>query len=249
MDDALEFPATKRNPKEAALIARSEEALLTRADNVFVSSQHLGSVVIGRGAAPYKVTIINNAIEISKFQVNATQLPDAIKHFFNRPERKIIYIGTISEWFDFELILKMLDRYHNTVCFLVGYDDAAVPSHDRLIYLGMVEHRYVAAIMKHADLLVMPFVINDLILSVNPVKLYEYIYSNVPSLAIRYPESEQFEPYVNLYDNEAEFFAVVEKLLNGTLVDSASINAKREFALASTWENRIQAMVDVINNQ
>jgi hypothetical protein len=36
----------------------------------------------------------------------------------------------------------------------------------------------------------MPFQVTDLIQSVNPVKLYEYIYSNKASISVRYDETE-----------------------------------------------------------
>ena len=47
--------------------------------------------------------------------------------------------------------------------------------------------------------LVMPFKLDDLVQAVNPVKLYEYVYSHKPAIAIHYAETEQFEQFVHLY--------------------------------------------------
>jgi hypothetical protein len=157
--------------------------------------------------------------------------------------RKMIYVGTTADWFDFEVVIEALDRCPSTVCLLFGLADVPIPKHPRLIYVGMVEHRYVARIMAQADLLIMPFLLNDLVLSVNPIKLYEYAYSGVPSLAVHYPETEQFSPYVHLYRDRAEFIAVVERMVAGTLVETVDRDAKRAFALGSTWQNRVGEML------
>jgi hypothetical protein len=51
-------------------------------------------------------------------------------------------------------------------------------------------HTRVKSIMAEADILFMPFQVTDLIQSVNPVKLYEYIYSNKASISVGYDETE-----------------------------------------------------------
>lgn len=244
MDDSLEFPMAKLNSKERNKIAAYEQFLLERADIVFVSSNQLGSLMIDRGASQGKVVTVNNAIELSKASEDLKVLPEAVESAFAAPGFKVVYVGTIADWFDFELVIESLDRYPETVCYLIGLADVAIPKHDRLKYLGMVEHRHVAGIMKRADLLIMPFILNDLVMSVNPIKLYEYINSGVPGLAVRYPETEQFDEYIHLYKDKAEYFDVMASLVSGTLNESVDLQRKQAFALANTWGARVEEMME-----
>ena len=94
-----------------------------------------------------------------------------------------MYVGTISEWFDFDLLISILDEYKTINAVLIGPSDVKIPKHDRIHYLGTVERKYIFNIMSHAWVLVMPFLINELVKSVNPVKLYEYIYMGKPIIA------------------------------------------------------------------
>ncbi len=246
MDDSLEFPAAKLNPGERDKIAYYEKALLERANIVFVSSNQLGALMINRGASKGKVATVNNAIELSNASEYPVVLPKAIESAFDGPGIKVVYVGTIADWFDFKLVLESLDRYPEIVCYLIGLADVTIPQHDRLKYLGMVEHRYVAGIMQRSDLLIMPFVLNDLVLSVNPIKLYEYINSGVPGLAVRYPETEQFDNYIHLYKTKEECFDTIKALVSGTLKESVDLQRKQAFAQANTWGARVQEMMDLL---
>jgi hypothetical protein len=50
--------------------------------------------------------------------------------------------------------------------------------------MGQNHTKEIKSIMAEADILFMPFQVTDLIQSVNPVKLYEYIYSNKASISV-----------------------------------------------------------------
>lgn len=114
----------------------------------------------------------------------------------------ITYIGTISQWINWDLILKSLKSFDNIEYHFYGPLDCTVPSHERIFYKGILPQNKIADAMQASDLLVMPFYVNSLIESVNPVKLYEYILSGIPSMACGYSESEKFSDYVYLYYNE-----------------------------------------------
>ena len=104
-----------------------------------------------------------------------------------------------SEWLNIPLLIEALNLYNELTIYLVGPCDIKIPKHERLIIVGPVNHSLVFEFMKNADVLIMPFVVNELIKAVNPVKLYEYIYSCKPVISVYYAETEPFEPYIYLY--------------------------------------------------
>ena len=60
----------------------------------------------------------------------------------------------------------------------------------------------------------MPFVVNDIILSVDPVKLYEYLNFNKNIISVHYPEIDRFSDFVNFYNSNKELISVIFKLMN-----------------------------------
>ena len=233
MDDSLEF---KKTDYEKQLYIKAEKMLMKRADLVISSAEHLRNVLLRRydEIAPGKIKVLNNGL--------AKRLIDNI-HKTKRPistgkVKNIVYIGTISEWFDFDLIMSSLEKFDSIKYTLYGPADIEIPSHERMIYKGFVEHEKIDEIMQNADLLIMPFKLNPIVESVNPVKLYEYISSRTPIASIRYGESEKFAPFVYLYKNKEEYFDILCDLNNDKMIEIDAKEAEK-FLNNNSWEQRV----------
>lgn len=237
MDDMLEFPYMKRYPKLALYEAKEEKQLLLDADIVLCSAKALQDKLEKRYGVHRDMEIVNNAItdEITTYSEQGETLP----------QNSLVYIGTISEWFDFKSVISALNVHPELNVLLYGpIRMQNPPKHERLIFKGAVNHKEILGIMNSADGLMMPFVVNELIESVNPVKLYEYIYSGKPICASRYGETEKFGDYVTLYTSEKEFDEFVSKLLKGEFrVDQKRM---REYALQNTWHYRAEQVGKVL---
>lgn len=149
-----------------------------------------------------------------------------------------MYIGTIAEWFNFKLLLSMLADNPTAHVVLIGPNEVEIPRHERVHYLGTIDRKYIFSFMEKASCLIMPFVVNELIRSVNPVKLYEYIYSNKPVIAPVYEETQQFEPYIYLYSNEKEFKALCASVIACRLGQKNEDSKNIEFICNNLWEKR-----------
>lgn len=236
MDDALEFKMTE---DKRIKLKTKEEFIYNNSSLVFSSSEYLKQKLISRYG--YRdITVVNNALNKVSSELSSHISKEEI---YNNCSFKIIYIGTISSWFDFKLIDLLLKEYNNIELYLYGPTEVVIPMHNRIHYKGPIEHNLVYSVMAQANLLIMPFIVNELIRSVNPVKLYEYISSGVPSLAPRYNESEKFEDYVFLYSTHEECIKIVYKIMKGELQNKRDICDCIQFAKSNTWNNR----VDVIN--
>ena len=101
--------------------------------------------------------------------------------------------------------------------------------------------------MQYANVLVMPFKVNELIKSVNPVKLYEYIYTGKPVIASRYGETEYFLPYVKLYENSDEFIRLLTEIEDKSL-DAEYKNKCINFLSNNTWDIRARVISEYLKN-
>lgn len=250
MDDNTQFPAIKNNRVLLNSYIIAEKELIRDSQYVFVSSTYLANVLEQRCAFDFsdKMKVINNAIDKKKLIDDTCCVPDNIDRSASK-YKIITYIGTISEWFDFELILASLKEFPNIKYYFYGPTEVVIPIHERLIYKGVLEHDRIFEAMADSDMLIMPFLLTPLIRSVNPVKLYEYIKSDVPTVAVRYSESENFSDYVYLYSGQAEYFMLLQRLIKDNLPPVKNHEEVICFLQSNTWTSRVKEIVTMIKNK
>ncbi len=247
MDDALEFPLIRSNKWLFKNLYKLEEELCVRSNLIFCSSDYLKNKLVNRYKFDIKkIKTINNGISLDNLSVQ-TEIPSEIKELFVGKDKKIVYIGTISEWFDFDLVLKSLNECNGIKYLLFGPTEVQIPKHKNLIYYGPVKHKYISNIMKMSDILIMPFKVNELVKSVNPVKVYEYIYSGKPSLVVNYEETKKFDRYVFLYKSYDDYIKIIKGILNNKISINVSENERFNFLERSTWQYRVKEMIETLS--
>lgn len=238
MDDMVEFARLAGNDRESRLLARAEEELVERCDHLFVSSEYLGSRLAARCRAGGNYTVVNNGASIAELEREPSAGVGRWAKVFADGCCHLTYLGTIAEWFDFGLVLAALDRHETVVFDLFGPSGTDLPAHERLRYHGPVPHEDILSIMRLSHALVMPFRVTELVRSVNPVKLYEYVYSGRPAIAVEYGESRAFGEHVHLYRNDEEFMALVGGVASGRLQPKSTPGESLAFVRENSWERR-----------
>ncbi len=246
MDDALEFPHVRKDHKLRSRIAGIERQLIERSSVVFASSEYLKTCLNNRYDVSREITVVNNGVTLDSSRKDQRLVADLEAAFNLTRLKRIVYIGTISDWLDIDLILKSLEMISDIAYFFVGPSECSLPKHDRMFNLGPVEHGFVPVIMEYADVLVMPFSVTDLILSVNPVKVYEYIGSGKPTIVVRYSETEKFGEYVYLYHDGDEYIELLKNMLKNSLPPRKSKEECLCFIKANTWEHRVDEMLKAV---
>jgi teichuronic acid biosynthesis glycosyltransferase TuaH len=231
MDDHLAFAADSQGA-----LARAEAALLERADLTLFSSQTLAERVVARSPVGRRV-VVNNGW-FAKPTAPAGAAPPANGFTLG-------YFGTVSHWFDWPLMLQLLDALPQVRLRLAGPCETTLPSHPRVQHVGVLPHAQLAAFAADCHALVMPFVVTPLIEAVDPVKLYEYIALQRPALAPRYRETERFTPFVSLYADAAAAIGQVQGWAQGHLPPPHGI-AARDFLAANTWQHRRDEILRVL---
>jgi hypothetical protein len=245
MDDMLSFSQPE---KGRIIVERYEKELIKKAYLTLFSSQHLQKTVQKRMHCQFNSLIINNAINIPEASGPNSQL----KSIFTSKDKKIIsYIGTIADWFDYELLVKMVRQRQDVVFYLFGPGRKIFPEEPGIFWRGPQRHDDVFYIMEKSDALIMPFQVTELVKSVNPVKLYEYIFSGKPVISVKYEETEVFQEYVYLYDaDDSESLMNIFNMLKKNQYGAKKpFEEMRKFALLNTWEKRIEQLIPFIDSK
>lgn len=162
-------------------------------------------------------------------------------------KKQIFYFGTISKWFDFDLLLASLDRFKEIEYHIIGPNDIELPKHKRIIYHGTLGHDELHNACLCADAFIMPFHVTPLIEGVDPVKLYEYISFRKPIIVPEYEEIKYFSSFSYTYKNNNEYLSLINILINNKLTTKGK-DITEQFLQTSTWKSRALEMSTFINS-
>lgn len=148
-----------------------EELLLDRCADVVVCSPALAA---SRGARR-TVQLIPNAVDVARYRQPAARPADL-------PGRTALYVGTLHEdRLDVDLVVETARSLGaDGAVVLLGPDALADTSRAALqdagvVLLGARPFDRIPAYLQHADVLIVPHVVDDFTDSLDPIKLYEYL--------------------------------------------------------------------------
>lgn len=232
------------------IVNKKEIDLIQHSAKIIVSSDYLKEKLVNNFKKEIKQepVVVNNALSKSMLE---DSLQNRYVQSFKRTDSffDIMYIGTVGKWFDFELIIRVLNKFDNLTVTIIGPIEGTVtPLHARLKMIGPVDHRELPKYAAGTDAFIMPFKLNELVQAVDPVKMYEYISFMKPVISVDYEEMHKFSPFVNLYQNENELISNVEKLINGRL-SNLNLNKVKEFLKENTWDKRATKIYEVLKDE
>ncbi|MGE5364533.1 MAG: hypothetical protein ACM3SM_10405 [Bacteroidota bacterium] len=250
MDDALTEPSVVKSGKSIRL-RNLERILVEKSSLVFCSSDNLKAKILTRYGVNDKCFVCNNGLALNAMNNPDHSAAEYLMSLFGsgRGYKIISYVGVISKWMDLRLLIESLNKYNDIIYYLWGPVECEIPKHERLKCMGTIPKNQVQLVLNNSDMLVMPFVLSDFIESVNPVKIYEYIYSGTPSVVINYGEMENFSDFLFLYKNDSEYFGYIEMLLSGKLKMKKGKTETMEYLKYCTWENRASSISQVIDTK
>lgn len=239
MDDAQAFRYSESQRRH---VIKSEEVLLKLSQVVLVTSKELGRQITSRNCEPNKIVHVPNAFggNIATLSKNCT---NGICHV---PYR-ICYVGTISFWIDFDSILYCLEKRKDIEFHFIGPADLMIPpSHSRLIFHGPMEHSQLLKATQNYDCMIIPFKNEDLIKSVDPIKIYEYINYSKNIISYYYDELTKFSDFVHFYTNMEELLYAIDNLRKENKL-KYSQDQRRIFLEHNSWKIRAKAITQAID--
>lgn len=235
------------NKRLKNLISYNEEKLKERADIVFITAEKFRDEFKNKRF----VFKVENAVDkyfvwnrgrVDSFNLNVISTLQKFKR-----ENCLIfgYIGTISSWFDFDVIRIILESDNKNVVVLVGKWESAINiQHERFLYFKPIPKDSLASVVDLFDYCLYPFKIDELIETINPVKVYEYISLGKVVISPNCKEMERFNKNVLFYKNERDLKKIIADIKRGK-IEVEKYN-EEEFFKGNNWEQRAKQIKDVI---
>ncbi|AAK81006.1 glycosyltransferase involved in cell wall biosynthesis [Clostridium acetobutylicum] len=230
-------------------IVKSEKYIIEVSDIIVVSSEKLYKNILEYdNKLKSKTVVINNGVDIDNFSVSKLKKINEINIFKDNNKKKVGYVGTISNWFDFELLKNTAEKHQELDFYIIGPIEEGInidgfKEIKNVIFTGSQPYYSVPNILNKLDIAVMLFKKNDLIEAVNPVKIYEYLAMGKAVVALRYKETEKFGDLIYTYESKEEF----ENILSLAINDNGNYVDKRiEFARDNSWQARVEKLNELI---
>jgi len=212
-------------------IRAAEADLFREADRVIFSSDVLLEHHTANNIELRKKSIVlRNAVDETLLkQPRTTRLPS---------ERSVVgYIGAIEEWFDSDAVRQAALALPDKQFVLYGKAENATALNKLQLpnvkFMGEVEFADIPRVLAKFDVGLIPFLVNDLTLSTNPIKIYEYFAFGIPVVSTALPEVTRFGELVYIADARLGFAEQVRSALSEQ-VDTLT-SRRREIASRETW--------------
>lgn len=241
-DDHAAFPGV-----DASGIRRAEEELLRKVTLGFATSTEIlkNKKRINRNFcySPHGVDFDN----FSRAQDQALPIPEDICAL----RQPIVgYFGAIDRWLDLGLIEYLARSRPGWSFAFIGKqatDVSALSALPNIHFLGQRIFQDLPGYGRAFDVAIIPFQINDLTVSVSPIKLKEYLAMGKPVVSTPLPAVVEYAAgrnFIGIAGGGEEFLELIENALRD---DSPElVLARQESVRGDTWEARAEELANVI---
>lgn len=219
--------------------------LLTTADIVVCTAQELYEKA---KCFSEKAILCENAGDYDFFK-NSRNVPvnSNIKDIVNNYACVLGYYGCLANWFDYKLIINVAQKRKDWLFVLIGYEfdnsanEIKCRKLNNVLVLPPQPYQQLPGFIAGFDVLIIPFILNDITKSTSPVKLFEYMAAGKPILTSDMLECRKYQS-VYRYTSTEDFISKTEELL--AIENNAPYYAimERE-ALENTWSARVNSIL------
>jgi glycosyltransferase involved in cell wall biosynthesis len=214
-----------------------EIRLLQKSDIVFVTADHLYRDKVQFNKNTF---LVEHGVDYEHFSQAQNESLDTPLDIRNIQKPILGFFGLIHEWIDLDLIEYVAKVKPEWSLVLIGkssVDISRFQKYTNVHFLGQKPYATLPAYCRVFDVGLIPFVINELTLNVNPIKLREYLSAGLPVVSTALPEVEKYSDIVNIAYSKDEFVALIVKALLDDKPEESKMRSSR--MAGETWQNKI----------
>lgn len=233
VDDFRHYPGV-----DAQRVAARENKLLLASDIIATSSRNLYQ----RFSSMYRnVVFVPNGVHSDAFaRARASDIPADLARVREGFERVVGYVGAIAPWIDFDMLEAAFAALSEVAFVFVGWSTGEqerrrLASWSNVFLLGEKSRDEVPRYVAHFDVCIIPFLVNELTVSVNPLKAYEYLAAGKPVVSSALPEIEHLRDVVTFVRSREEFVSALRREIDGSA--RADVEERMRAAREYDWRS------------
>jgi hypothetical protein len=221
-----------------------EIRLLQKSDIVFVTADHLYRDKVQFNKNTF---LVEHGVDHEHFSQAQNESLDSPLDIRNIKKPILGFFGLIHEWIDLDLIEHVAKAKPEWSLVLIGkssVDISRFQKYANVHFLGQKPYATLPAYCRVFDVGLIPFVVNELTLNVNPIKLREYLSAGLPGVSTALPEVEKYKDIVKIAHSADEFVTAVEMILRSDTRDNAHVRSSRMDK--ETWQGKVEYISECI---
>lgn len=224
--------------------------IIGQANQVSYVAKPLESYIFNRKDAIY----LPNGVNPEEFlNIHEDFIPQDMAAIVNTGHKIIGYYGYIAEWMDYEMVrAAAIARPDYEFVFIgkaIHYDTSLFDDVPNIHLLGLKKYEELSDYAKLFDVATIPFVINETMDCVSPIKFYEYCALGLPVITSKMKEMEKYVcEYIACVNGYDEFLFYLDKLTGKEYKELAGKKAK-QIAEDNTWLARARVIENNFNKE
>ena len=232
--------------KDYDFVEKNEIKNAKKCDHVVTISENLT-----KRFKRYNANVIESSIGITTCDHELKEIP-AIRELGNT---LIGFIGNLANHVDYGLLQSIVDTFSHSKLIIVGPLEKNVSelaknglnNRKNILCIDSVNIQRLFDILYSLDVCILPFKINKITEASDPMKMYDYIHSSKPIVAVKVNENMvRFAPFSFLCKERIDFITYLDKILKKNYI-SASAKERNAFLDSHSWDSIVGDILKTIS--
>jgi len=239
VDEYSQFTGTDKTA-----ILDMERRLMEKSNLVIVSSSRLYET---KSRYHPNTFLVTHGVDVAHFRNACLPATAAPQDCLDLPHPVIGFFGLIADWVDLAIIRYLAASRPEWSFMLIGEvqtDVSALREMPNVHLFGRRSYQSLPAYCKAFDVAILPFVVNELTLAANPLKVREYLAAGLPVVATPLPEIVRLNSLLRTARTQEEFLHQIEAFLNeGRRGPNIEVSRLME---PESWDEKVEELSRII---
>lgn len=219
------------------VVRRVEKELIEACDLVICSSQKL---IDTKSPMAKRTVLVRNAAEVSHFRKALDRSTPRPKHLKGIEKPIVGFWGYLANWLDWDIIKHIIHNAPDLHFMFIGPSTKGLTKFieaPNATYTGPLPYDVLPEYLAHFACAILPFGVNDLTESMNPVKGYEYLAGGCPTVGTVLPELKEFGEHIYTADDGASFLQAIRRAIEEDTPEKHL--ARADYMATQDWDARV----------
>ena len=216
---------------------------------IVTSADALYNDIIKKRKSLDNIILSSNGVDFNHFSNIAKKHIAIMENIKNEYKTIIGYYGALASWFDYDMVKQLANQFPDIAFVLIGikydtsFDQSNIISIPNVKYIGSIDYKMLPLYATYFDIAWIPFVINEITLATNPIKVFEYMALGKYIITSNLPECKKYKS-VNIANNFNEYCLLIDNYKKN--YNSEYKKTLYDEAMANSWQQKANDILSLL---